>query len=89
MSGASKAAVAASAATLEASGLVHPATGPQAEVVAVGLLTAAHDEALGLDRSVCLADVVEALITGVPGGMADMHIDDVADYVAKRFGARS
>lgn len=54
-------------------------------VAAMVVLTAAHDLALGLDRSVCLRDVVEALHRG-PHGHPTRH--EFADWLEREFGAR-
>lgn len=61
------------------------------------MLNAAHDPALGLDRSVCLRDIVEALRKhDLPEGHEYrwLHIayatemDDAADFIEHEFGSR-
>jgi hypothetical protein len=50
---------------------------------------AAHDPALGLDRSVCLRDVVEALRDRwEPGAWVGNYrtVNDAADFVEREFG---
>lgn len=46
-------------------------------------LSAAHDPALGLDRSVCLRDVIEAL---EGRGYRDIIGHDASDYIAVTLG---
>jgi hypothetical protein len=48
-------------------------------------LIACHDPKLGLDRSVCLRDVVDAL----RNSMDWIEDDAYADWVAERFGGTS
>lgn len=59
-------------------------------------LKAAHDSALGLDRSVCLRDVVEALrtyegeeIAGAPFPQTNYDQEIVADFIEREFGGGS
>lgn len=55
------------------------------------MLDAAHDPALGLDRSVCLRDVVEALRAGADA--KDPNADafwfrESADFIEREFGEK-
>lgn len=54
------------------------------------ILNAAHDPALGLDRSVCLRDVVEALDRVVGGvNTKDGHIERPSALIIREFGGGS
>jgi hypothetical protein len=66
------------------------AKGPHANnpIAAKGALEAAHDPALGLDRSVCLRDVVEALRADRVGDAYEMmDASDAADFIEREFGS--
>lgn len=58
---------------------------------AIDMLTAAHDPALDLDRSVCLRDVIEALELRYSShsdkvvGSLDEH---PADFILNKFGSK-
>lgn len=60
------------------------------ETVAAGsakeILSAAHDPALGLDRSVCLRDVVERLRSQDAGVWTAEHLHSTADFIEREFG---
>jgi hypothetical protein len=84
MMGASDAAVEVVADLLDGAGITHPQTGPPAVDVARGMLDAAHDAALGLDRSVCLRDVIDALdLAYHPQNPTPLH---PVDFVRREFG---
>jgi hypothetical protein len=77
-SGPSQAAVAAVADLLDQWGLTHPQTGPPAATVAHDVLQEAHHPALGLDRSVRLGEIVEAL--------DDENYHDAAQWLREWWG---
>lgn len=55
--------------------------------IATDVLLAAHDPALGLDRSVCLRDVVEAVraLNSYRGPGPVMNLTQVGDFIERRF----
>lgn len=77
------------AATAAAEALA-PHVGDRASALVAFAMQAAHDPALGLDRSVCLRDVVEAL-RGMPGSYRDVsrsaagHWGSAAGHLEREF----
>jgi hypothetical protein len=86
MTGPSEAAVAAAADLLDRSGLTHPQTGPSADTVARELLHKAHDEQLGVDRSVSLAEVLDRLRNWPTARNRDELNETAADYLERVLG---
>lgn len=76
----------ASPAAIRAAATAYPGNDPAVPAVPAGLadaLRAAHSPALGLDRSVCLRDVVEALRDSMHWSEDNAY----ADFIAQKFGS--
>lgn len=69
--------------------VAHNRRGRAPETPTRDLLLAAHDPALGMDRSVCLRDVIEKLrSTREWQRPDDQHLlDEVANFIEREFGS--
>jgi hypothetical protein len=89
INGPSEAAVAEAADLLDRSGLTHPQTGPSSSTVVRELLHKAHAAEPGLDRSVCLNDVLTLLRERPTArNLAELN-ESPADYLERVLGGGS